>query len=129
MRLLGTLWALPITLIGLGLALVAAASGGTVQRRGRVMEAWGGWPARWLRGSRWHSGGAAITLGQVIFARDAACLERSRPHEMVHVQQFEQWGPLLLPMYWLIAASLWCRGRHPYLDHPWEPPPADQVNR
>ena len=64
-----------------------------------------------------------MALGHVVLARDAACLARSRPHELVHVRQYERWGPLLLPAYWLIGAWLWCRGYHPYLDHPLEPPP------
>jgi hypothetical protein len=59
----------------------------------------------------------------VVLARDADCLARSREHELAHVRQFERWGPLLPPVYLSIAAWLWCRGYHPYLDHPLEPPP------
>lgn len=119
----GYLWAFPVTVVGLSFALVAAATGGAVRVRGGVVEAWGGLPGRLLRGGRWHAGGAAITLGHVVLARDAECLARSRPHELAHVRQYERWGPLLLPAYWLIGAWLWARGYHPYLDHPLEPPP------
>ena len=123
MRFVGYLWAFPVTLVGLLLALVAVLSGGRMQWRGGVVEAWGGWVGRWLRGG-WHSrGGAALALGHVILARDAECLARSRAHELAHVRQFERWGPLLLPVYWLLGAWLWCRGYDPYLDHPLEPPP------
>jgi hypothetical protein len=111
------LWAGPVTAIGLALALLAAASGGRVQLRHGVVEAWGGVLRTLL------TGGAAMALGHVILARNAECLERSRPHEMVHVRQYERWGPMLLPAYWLVGAWLWLRGYHPYLDHPWEPPP------
>jgi len=123
MRLIGYLWAFPVTAIGLLFALVAAPSGGSVGLRNGVVEVAGGLVGRFLRGNRLWSGGAAFTLGHVIIARNVECLHRSRAHEMCHVRQFEQWGPLLLPVYWLIAASLWCRGYHAYLDHPLEPPP------
>jgi hypothetical protein len=118
-RLLGYLWAAPVTAVGLVLTLLAAATGGSVRLRAGVVEACGGGLRRLLRG------GAAMALGHVILARDAACLERSRPHELAHVRQYERWGPLLPPAYWLVAGWLWVRGRHPYLDHPFEPPPCE----
>jgi hypothetical protein len=90
--------------------------------RNGVVEVAGGLVGQLLRGNSHWPGGAAVTLGHVILARDAECLVRSRPHEMCHVRQFERWGPLLLPIYWLVGAWLWCRGYHPYLDHPLEPP-------
>ena len=125
MRLAGYLWAFPVTIIGLLLALLASASGGSMRLRSGVVEAYGGAVRSLLRGDRFHSGGAAMTFGHVILARDAECLMRSRSHELTHVRQFERWGPLLFPVYWLVAAWLRCRGRDPYLDHPFEPPPSD----
>jgi hypothetical protein len=123
MRVVGYLWAFPVTLLGLLLALLAAMSGGSVRLRAGVVEACGGLVGRLLGGSWFHSGGAAMALGHVVLARDAECLARSRAHELAHVRQFERWGPLLLPVYWSVAAWLWYRGYHPYLDHPLEPPP------
>jgi hypothetical protein len=119
-RPLAYLWAAPVTLPGLLLALAAAGSGGSVRLRSGVVEAQGGLVGRLLRGGRWWHGGAALTLGHVILARDAACLDRSRAHELAHVRQYERWGPLLLPAFWLIGLWLRCRGYHPYLDHPFE---------
>lgn len=118
-RFFAYLWASPVTAVGLAVALLAAATGGSVGLRGGVVEAHGGGLRRLLRG------GAAMALGHVILARDAACLARSRPHELAHVRQYERWGPLLLPAYWLVAAWLRFTSRHPYLDHPFEPPPRD----
>lgn len=114
-RTLGYVWAAPVTACGLVLAGLIRLSGGTVTRRGGVIEASGGVAGRFLRR------GAAACLGHVILARDAECLERSREHEMFHVRQFERGGPLLLPAYWLTAAWLRLRGYDPYLDHPLEP--------
>jgi hypothetical protein len=123
MRLIRYLWAFPVTVVGLSLAFLASVSGGSVHIRGGIVEASGGLVGWLLRGGRFHDGGAAMTLGHVVLARDADCLVRSRAHELAHVRQFELWGVFLLPAYWLVAAWLWCRGRHPYLDHPFEPPP------
>jgi hypothetical protein len=123
-RLLGYLWALPVTAIGLALAAGTALSGGLVRVRGGLVEGHGGLAARLLRGGRGRAGGAAVALGHVVLARDAACLDRSRDHERHHVRQYERWGPLLPPAYWVIGAWLRWRGLHPYLDHPLEPPPA-----
>ncbi len=123
MRLIGYLWASPVTLVGLVLGLLAAVSGGSVRVQGGVIEVYGGWVGWLLRGGRFASGGAAMTLGHVVLARDAACLARSRAHEWAHVRQFERWGPLLLPAYGFVGIWLWYRGHHPYLDHPFEPPP------
>jgi hypothetical protein len=116
------LWALPVTAVGLVLALLATVSGGSARVRGGVVEAHGGLVARFLRGGRWWHGGAAMAVGHVILARDADCLARSRSHELGHVRQFERWGPLLLPVYWGIGGWLALRGFHPYLDHPFEQP-------
>lgn len=123
MRSLAYLWAFPVTMIGLPLALLAALTGGSVRLQGGVIEACGGVVGWLLRGGRLWQGGAAMTLGHVILARDAECLARSRSHEWFHVRQFERWGPLLPLVYWLVGAWLGCRGYHPYLDHPLEPPP------
>jgi hypothetical protein len=123
MKVLAYLWAFPVTLVGLALAAVAALTGGTTRLRNGIVECCGGLPGRLLRGGRFHAGGAAMTLGHVVLARDAACLCRSMPHERAHVRQFEKWGVFVLPAYWLVAVWLRWRGLHPYLDHPFEPPP------
>lgn len=118
--LFGYLWALPMTATGVLLALMAAASGGSMRVHAGILEAEGGFLHSLLRGSWLRHGGAAMTLGHVILARDAACLAKSRTHELKHVRQFERWGPFLLPVYWLVACWLSCRGFHSYLDHPFE---------
>ena len=122
MRVVGYIWAFPVTIFGLLLALLTAAAGGTVRVQNGVVVSWGRAAAWLLRGGRFRRGGAAMTLGHVVLARDAECLARSWQHELAHVRQFERWGPLLLPAYWLVSVWLWARGYHPYLDHPFEPP-------
>ena len=67
-----------------------------------------------------HGPWAALTLGHVVLAVDAACLQQWRNHERVHVRQFERWGPLMGPAY--VLESVWqgLRGRRPYRDNRFE---------
>ena len=43
-----------------------------------------------------------------------------RDHEMVHVRQFERWGPLMGPAYLGCSLALWLLRRRPYRDNPFE---------
>jgi hypothetical protein len=119
-NVIGYAWAGPNTLLGLMLGLMALGGGRAALVRG-VLEVHG--PAlRWmLRHLTLVPGGAAaITFGHVVIGTDAAALELTRAHERVHVRQYERWGPLFIPAY--LAAGLWMmvRGRHPYLENPFE---------
>lgn len=114
-------WALPATLLGLSLAVLARASGGSVRRIDGVLEAAGGWPARMLqRGFPFSGAVAAITLGHVVLGVTDAALQATRAHERAHVRQFERWGPLMLVLYPLAGLSAWVRGGHPYRDNVFE---------
>jgi hypothetical protein len=113
-------WASPWTLLGLVAGAGALLSGGRGRRVGRVLEFHGGLLDLLLRRVPIAGGAAAMTLGHCVIARTQADLDRSRQHELVHVAQYERWGPLFVPAY--LAASLWqwLRGRDPYLDNPFE---------
>ncbi len=65
-------------------------------------------------------GASAITLGHSVLARTTGDLERARAHELVHVRQYERWGPLFVPAYFLSSLAVWLQGRHPYLDNAFE---------
>jgi hypothetical protein len=118
--LLMILWALPWTILGLVLGLAALASGGGAQRVGRVLEFHGGILNRLLRYVPIANGAAAMTLGHCVIARTAADLDHSRRHELIHVTQYELWGPLFVPAYLACSAWQWIRGRDAYLDNPFE---------
>lgn len=117
---LAIVWALPWTLVGLAAGGIAALSGGRMRRVGRVLEFHGGWLDRLLRWIPIGGGAAAMTLGHCVIARTAADLDRCRRHELVHVAQYERWGPLFVPVYLGWSAWLWLRGFDPYLDNPFE---------
>ena len=113
-------WASPWTLFGLlngGLALL---SGGHCQRSGRVLEFWGGWAAVFLRTFPLLRGASAVTFGHTILARDRDALDAGRRHELVHVRQYERWGPLFVPAYLLSWLLLWLCGKNAYFDNPFE---------
>ena len=120
MTLLRYLWAAPATMIGLLLAPLARLSGGRVRCVAGVVEIDGGLAGRLLSRLPVIGSAAAMTLGHTVIGQDRAGLDESRPHERIHVRQYERWGPLLIPAY--LLASLWARlqGRHPYWDNPFE---------
>ncbi|MEM7624527.1 MAG: hypothetical protein AAF333_02745 [Planctomycetota bacterium] len=113
-------WTAPNTALGLLLALLCRATGGRVAVVGGVIEAGGG--LRWLLRQAWAGGGgaSAMTLGHVVIAVDTATLDRSRVHERVHVRQYERWGPLFIPAYFVAALAARIRGGCPYFDNRFE---------
>lgn len=121
LRLLQILWALPVTLLGMLVVLMAGSSGGRVRRVEGVLEAAGGWPA-WVlkRGFPFSGPVAAITLGHVVAGLSIEALDATRIHERVHVRQFERWGALLLVLYPLAGLHAWLRGGCPYRDNVFE---------
>jgi len=121
LRVLKYLWASPATALGLLFLPLAWLSGGRARVVRGAVEIHGGLPARFLnRGIPFFGSAAAMTLGHVILGRDQSCLDTSRDHEHVHVRQYERWGPLMLPLYLIASGVLYLRGRHPYLDNPFE---------
>lgn len=120
-RLIGYVWASPVTVGALILVLVGIITGGRADVVRGAVEIHGGLVAWFLRhGMPWFGPAAAMTLGHVILGRDTACLDRSRDHEHAHVRQYERWGLLFIPAY--LSASVWCwlRGYDAYLDNPFE---------
>lgn len=115
------LWPLPVTLLGMLIALLARSSGGVVRRVDGVLESAGGWPARVLRlGFPFSGAVAAITLGHVVLGVSLDALTATRAHERAHVRQFERWGLLMLVLYPLAGLWAWLRGGHPYRDNGFE---------
>jgi hypothetical protein len=120
-RALAYIWAFPATVIGLALVLVTWIQGGSVQCVNGVMEAHGSIITRLLKkGLPLLGSAAALTLGHVVIGCDAMCLEKSREHERVHVNQYERWGPFFIPAYLTISFVLYLRGHDAYSDNPFE---------
>jgi len=91
-KLIRYIWAFPCTCIGI-VFLFLAIPEGKIQLHSGSIEAWG--PLyRAFRAVPWLRDTVAITLGHVVLGRDEAWIIRSRPHERVHVRQYEVWGIL-----------------------------------
>ena len=109
-RLLPYLWAAPWSLLG---ALLSPFFRRRVVVRG-VLLAEG---ARWPRRLGWRY--RAITFGHIVLSVDE--LDRSTlDHELVHVRQYERWGPLFIPAYLLASLAAVARGGHHYRDNRFE---------
>ena len=65
-------------------------------------------------------GEMAFTLGHTILGQTDAALDICRAHELVHVRQFEWWGPLMGPAYLGCSLVLWLMRRRPYCYNPFE---------
>ena len=110
MSALRYLWAVPWSVIGLALSVLFR---DRYIARGVLVAEGADWPGR--LGWRYR----AITFGHVIL-----CVDELDPvtfeHELVHVGQYERWGPLFVPVY--LVSGLWAlvRGRHGYLDNRFE---------
>jgi len=113
-------WALPATLAGLLLSLIAFALGA----KGRLVEgaveiAGGRIDACVLVFPR-HCRFGAITFGHIIIGVDHQTLAHHRLHEHVHVRQYERWGVLFFPLYLGSSLLQIARGRDPYLSNAFE---------
>lgn len=112
------LWASPWTALGLFVGLLGLATGGRVRKRGPALEFFGGAVA-WLLGM-YPGKPSAMTLGHTLLGRTGAALDAARDHELVHVRQYERWGPLFVPAYLVCSLVLWFRGKDAYRDNPFE---------
>jgi len=113
-------WALPWTLFGLAVGLLGLATGGCCRRMGRTLEFWGGFTTSFLRRFPLVKGACAVTFGHTILGRDKEELDRVRSHEMVHVRQYERWGPMFVPAYLFYWVILLIQKKDPYRDNPFE---------
>ncbi|HEX2239757.1 MAG TPA: signal peptide prediction [Actinomycetota bacterium] len=110
LAILARLWAAPYSVLGLLLAPFFRAR--TV-RYGVLWCEGAAWPGK--LGWRYR----AITFGHVVLAVDRLDTH-TVAHELIHVRQYERWGPFMVPAY--LLAALWnlVKGRPPYLENAFE---------
>ena len=111
-------WASPASVLGLFVGGVGLCAGGRVRRVGPTLEFFGGAVTQLLQSRFFQARG--MTLGHVVLGVSGPTLETIRPHEWVHVRQYERWGPLFIPAYVLCSGLLWVAGRQPYWENPFE---------
>lgn len=112
------LWASPWTCVGLGVGVACLATGGKARRGPGIVEFHGG-AARWLLLAI-PGGPLAMTLGHIVLGLDATSLDVTQLHELVHVRQYERWGPLFIPAYLACWLVLRLAGKDGYRDNPFE---------
>jgi hypothetical protein len=118
--ILAILWAGPWTLLGLGIGSLGLLAGGHVRRTGRTLEFWGGGVTWFLNLFPLIKGASAVTFGHTILGRSQSHLDAARPHELVHVRQYERWGLFFVPAYVLCWIALWLIRKDPYRGNPFE---------
>lgn len=105
-------------MLGLYIGLFGLITRGGGRTKAGIVEFHGG-AVEWML-KRFPNGPAAMTLGHVVIGRTIAALDVTHRHEMVHVRQYERWGPAFLPAYLLCSLVLWLRRKDPYRDNPFE---------
>ena len=104
------MWASPWSLVGALLGLTFASrrvANGVLLCEG----------AGWLRKLGWRY--RAITFGHVVLSVDEID-EPTLAHELVHVRQYERWGPFLVPLYLAESVTARVRGGNAYRDNRFE---------
>ncbi|NEX64255.1 hypothetical protein [Noviherbaspirillum galbum] len=103
----GMVWALPLTLAGVALALPVALWRGKVSVvRGRSVALLVRGPlADFLLGHHPFGAMTAMALGHVIVSEAQGLSARVLAHELVHVRQAEVWGPFF-PIAYLASSAL-----------------------
>ncbi len=117
-RLSKIIWASPYTILGLMIGLIGLCTRGKVLRRWPLEFCDGG--VGWFLCHLPSDYVMAMTLGHVILGRTEAALDISREHELVHVRQYERWGPFLGPAYVGCFLYLRWRGKDGYQENPFE---------
>ncbi len=119
-RFVAYMWASPNTALGALAVLILLCLGGRARVVSGIVEVGGGWGGRAIASFPRMLSFNAMTLGHVVIGVSEAALTASREHELVHVRQYERWGPFFLPAYAL--SSLWqvLHGRRAYWDNAFE---------
>jgi hypothetical protein len=120
LKVLGILWASPYTLLGLTIGGVGLCTGGRARVREGIVEFYGGGTGWFVRHLPLGETTMGFTLGHTVLGQTDAGLDIVRKHELVHVRQFERWGPLMGPAYLGCSVALWLMGRRAYWDNPFE---------
>lgn len=119
-RAVAYLWAGPVSVIALPIAVAAVASGGRARAVDGVLEARGGVLGMLLTRTVRSFPVGAITLGHVVLAADERSLAACREHERVHVRQYERWGILFPVLYAASSVRALLAGGYAYRDNAFE---------
>lgn len=114
------IWASPCSALGVLVAAPLLILGASARIRAGVLEVSFASAAQPPAAALLKLPFAGITLGHVVLATTADLQDRLRPHERVHVAQYEAWGPAFLLAYPLSSLVQMFRGACPYRDNHFE---------
>ena len=120
MKLLGIVWAAPITLVALLVAMLLCLRHAKLRYRLGAIDCLGLPVADTLDWLPTTARVDAITLGHVIFSRDEHIATTWCAHERIHVRQYERWGIFLPLAYGIASVIAWTNGECPYRDNAFE---------
>jgi len=118
LHVLGSLWTLPNTVLGLTAWLLLYPVGARCRLVRGVFEIEGPPIRRLLKSC--FGGAIGVTFGQTVLSWNQITHGLAREHERVHVRQYLVWGPFFLPAYGLASLWAWLRGGNPYYANPFE---------
>ena len=114
------LWAAPITVLGLILAVAAWARGAHLAVKNGVFEVWGAPVARVVNRLPRALQFEAIAFGHVVFAQNGALMDEWRAHVRALVRPYERWGVFFWPAYAIASVIAYLRGGDAYVDNYFE---------
>jgi hypothetical protein len=114
LRLPRYVWAAPCSAAGLVIAFFAVLMGAKAGVRNGTLQVVGGRLATGLARLPTRLRILAFTNGHVIYAISQEVLDAYRAHELVHVRQYERWGPLFPLLYLGSSLVQRAKGRDPY---------------
>lgn len=120
LRLPGYLWAAPCSAAGLLISLLAILLGAKAQVRDGTLQVVGGRLAERIARLPTRLSILAFTNGHVIYAVSQTAMDSFRAHELVHVRQYERWGPLFPVLYLGSSLIQKLKGRDPYFSNCFE---------
>jgi hypothetical protein len=113
-RLPRYLWAAPCSAAGLVIAVLALLLGAKARVKNGTFQVVGGRLAAGIARLPTRLTILAFTNGHVIYAVNPAAMDSFRAHELVHVRQYERWGPLFPVLYLGSSLVQKLKGRDPY---------------
>lgn len=111
------LWAAPCSLAGLSVALLALLMGAQARVRDGTLQVAGGRFASFISRLPTRLRILAFTNGHVIFALSWPVMDSFLAHELVHVRQYERWGPLFPLLYLGSSLHQRVKGRDAYFEN------------
>jgi hypothetical protein len=118
--LLAYVWPMPCTILGLLIAAIPFTGTRHVFIYRGTIAIVGPGIGRLLARAPITGGAAAITFGHTILAQSREAFLLTFEHELVHVRQYQWWGPFFLPAYGINSLWHWSRGDDAYLDNDFE---------